>query len=169
WGVTDYWLTADEPTVLIVTVEKADALMRYLGTMLRARLKLLILDEAHQVVPDEGPGFEASFAEHRNRSLRLEGLVSRLLTLVPNVVRIALTAVAGGAAGPVARWVEGRNDADAVGTRYRSTRQLIGVLETSPSRSGQILLEVMNGRPLFVRGREAPVYIPLRMPPMPTL
>lgn len=168
WGVTDYWLTADQPTVLIATVEKADALVRYLGPILRSRLKLLIIDEAHQVVPDAGPRLEASFAEHQNRAIRLEGFVARLLTLVPDVVRIALTAVAGGAANPVARWIEGRADAEAVGTRYRSTRQLIGVLETEPDRPCKILLDIMNGKPLFVRGRDQPVFIPLRSPPMPT-
>ena len=52
WGVTDYWLTANQPTVLVATVEKADALMRYLGSTLVGRLKLLIIDEAHQVVSD---------------------------------------------------------------------------------------------------------------------
>src|SRR3546814_10815717 len=30
WGITDVWLTSEEPVVLIVTVEKADALLRYL-------------------------------------------------------------------------------------------------------------------------------------------
>ena len=53
WGITDAWLTSDMPTVLIATVEKADALMRYLGPMLLARLKLLIVDEAHQVVLED--------------------------------------------------------------------------------------------------------------------
>src|SRR3546814_3419501 len=39
WGITDAWLTGDQPTVLIATVEKADALMRYLGPILAARLR----------------------------------------------------------------------------------------------------------------------------------
>lgn len=87
----------------------------------------------------------------------------------PDVVRIALTAVAGGAALPVAKWIEKRSDATAIGTRYRSTRQLIGVLETTPNGSDQVVLDVMNGKPLFVRGRDAPVYLPLRTPIMPQL
>src|SRR3546814_6837402 len=41
WGITDVWLTSEEPGVLIVTVEKADALLRYLGSILLARLTLL--------------------------------------------------------------------------------------------------------------------------------
>jgi len=169
WGVTDYWLNADKPTVLIATVEKADALMRYLGPIISRRLRLLIVDEAHQVVPDDDERTQADFAEHSSRPLRLESFVSRLLAQSPDVVRIALTAVAGGAALPVARWIEGRQDATAIGTRYRSTRQIIGVLETAPDGAGRMLLELLNGRPLFVRGRDEPVYIRLRTPPMPSL
>jgi len=134
WGITDYWLTSEQPVVLIATVEKAEALMRYLGQMLLARLSLLIVDEAHQVVPEPDEARRLSFSDHSNRSIRLEGLVSRILAQRPEVVRIALTAVAGGAAGPVARWIEGRPNAEPVGVRYRSTRQVIGVLETTPNR-----------------------------------
>lgn len=169
WGITDYWLTGDQPTVLIATVEKAEALMRYLGPILTGRLRLLVLDEAHQVVPEGGENTRVSFADHSNRSLRLESLVSRVMVQRPNVVRIALTAVAGGAAMPVARWVEGRPNAEPVGVRYRSTRQVIGVLETAPNSTGRILLDIMNGRPLFIRGQDQPVYLPLRMQPMPQL
>ncbi len=75
----------------------------------------------------------------------------------------------GGAAQPVARWIEGRGDAQAVGVRYRSTRQVIGVLETATNASGRILLDLMNGRPLYLRGEEDPVYLPLRVAPMPQL
>lgn len=169
WGITDYWLTSEEPVVLIVTVEKADALLRYLGSLLIARLALLIIDEAHQVVPEETEATVVSFSDHNNRSIRLESLVSRVLAQRPDVIRIALTAVAGGAAIPVARWIEGRTDAEPVGVRYRSTRQVIGVLETAPRSSGQILLELMNGRPLYLRNEEAPVYLPLRIKAMPEL
>ncbi|WP_240654800.1 DEAD/DEAH box helicase [Croceicoccus ponticola] len=169
WGITDAWLTGDQPTVLIATVEKADALMRYLGPILTARLRLIIVDEAHQVVPEANENTRISFSEHSNRAIRLEQLVSRVIVQRPDVVRIALTAVAGGAAGPVAKWIEGRADATAVGVRYRSTRQVIGVLETAPGAQGRILLDIMNGRTLFIRGQEQPVYLPLRMPAMPNL
>ena len=134
WGITDYWLNADRPTVLIATVEKADALMRYLAPLLLSRLKLLIVDEAHQVLPEDTESGRSDFADHSSRSLRLESFVARLLTQTPDIVRIALTAVAGGAAGPVARWMEGSADAAAIGTRYLSTRHVIGVLETASER-----------------------------------
>ncbi len=169
WGITDYWLNADKPTVLIATVEKADALMRYLGPLLLARLRLLIVDEAHQVVSDGSDSDKVDFAEHTSRSLRLENFVSRLLNLRPDIVRIALTAVAGGAALPVARWIEGRQEAEAVGLNYRSTRQVVGMLEATPQGAGRLLLELLNGSPLYVRGRGAPVYLNLQIPPMPQL
>ena len=169
WGITDYWLNADRPTILIATVEKADALMRYLAPLLLSRLRLLIVDEAHQILPEDTENGRSAFADHSSRALRLESFVARLLTQAPDIVRIALTAVAGGAAGPVARWMEGQAAAQAIGTRYRSTRQVIGVLETAPQRRCTMLLELMNGRPLYVRGRDAPVYLNLTTPPMPQL
>ncbi len=169
WGITDYWLKADRPTVLIATVEKADALMRYLAPLLLSRLRLLIVDEAHQVLPDDTKNGRVAFADHNSRSLRLESFVSRLLTQAPDIVRIALTAVAGGAAGPVARWIEGKEEAEAIGLRYRSTRQVIGVLRTTPERQSTMHLELMNGMPLYVQERTNPVYLNLTTPAMPGL
>lgn len=169
WGITDYWLRAEKPTVLVATVEKAEALMRYIGPMLLARLRVLIIDEAHQVVTESDDRARTSLADHSSRPMRLESLVSRVLALKPSVVRIALTAVAGGAAGPVAHWMEGRDDAEAVGTRYQSTRQLMGALQANPGAPGRIVLDLMNGRALWVRGRDEPVYLPLRIPEMPNL
>lgn len=169
WGITDYWLNAKCPTVLIATVEKADALMRYLAPLILSRLRLLIVDEAHQVLPEDTENGRIAFAEHSSRPLRLEGFVTRLLTLAPDIVRIALTAVAGGAAAPVARWIEGKHDAQAIGTRYRSTRQVIGILETAPQRRSKMFLELMNGQPLYVKDRDELVYLNLTIPPMPQL
>lgn len=169
WGVTDYWLNADQPTVLIATVEKADALMRYLGPLLLSRLRILVVDEAHQVVAEDTDNGRVALAEHSSRSVRLEAFVSRLITQLPDVARVALTAVAGGAALPVARWMEGREDAEPSGLHYRSTRQVIGLLESNPQSPSRMLLELVNGQPLYVRGREVPVYLNLRMPEMPQL
>lgn len=165
WGITDAWLTSDSPTVLIATVEKADALMRYLGPMLLARLKLLIVDEAHQVVTEDNERERNALADHMNRAIRLESFISRLLLRKPEIVRVALTAVAGGAAPPVARWIESNPDAEPVGSNYRSTRQAVGVLEISKG-SPRIELHRVNEHSLGVRGR-GDVYIPLRINPMP--
>jgi hypothetical protein len=166
WGITDYWLTADQPVVLIATVEKGEALMRYVGHLLLHRMRLLILDEAHQVVNEGDSHAMEALAAHTSRSMRLEAMVSRILVARPDVARIALTAVAGGAAEPVAKWIEGRDDASPIGVRYRSSRQLIGGLECDPQRAPRATLDIVNGQPLYVRGREEPVYLPLRIPRM---
>lgn len=169
WGITDYWLRSDKPTVLIATVEKTDALMRYLGPLLLKRLRLLIVDEAHQVVPENNERTQDNFSEHSSRPLRLEAFVSRLLSCAPDIERIALTAVAGGAAPTVACWIENQETAEPVGSDYRSTRQIIGSFETAPNESGRMLLEILNGKQLFVRRRGEQVYINLRTPSMPQL
>jgi len=169
WGITDYWLRADKPTVLIATVEKADAIMRYVGPLIVARLRLLIVDEAHQVVVADRDRAEVDFAEHSSRTLRLESFVSRLLARAPKIARVALTAVAGGAATPVACWVEGVREAEPIGANYRSTRQLIGTLAATSGEAGQMSFDLLNGAELQVRGRDESVYIPLRIAPMPQL
>lgn len=167
WGITDNWLTTETPTVLIATVEKAEALMRYVGRLLIHRLALLIIDEAHQVVVAGTPKTMRDLAAHGDRSMRLESLVSRILVLKPGIARIALTAVAGGAAPPVSQWIEDDEAAIPVGLGYRSSRQLVGVLECRPKQSPFITLELNNGQPLYVRGRDAPVFLALGLPPMP--
>ncbi|HBC3976577.1 TPA: DEAD/DEAH box helicase [Vibrio parahaemolyticus] len=169
WGITDYWLKVEKPTVLVATVEKAEALMRYLGPLILTRLKLLILDEAHQVVPSDPEYSVKKFSQHEERSLRLESFVTRVLTQSPNIARIALTAVAGGAATPVARWVEHNKDALPVGLNYRSTRQVIGVFETRPRATPKIKIDLMNDTPLSVIGRDTSPYLSLKIDPMPQL
>ncbi len=49
WGPTDVWLTSEQPTVLICTYEKAEALMKFLGSLFIRRVSLIVLDEAHAV------------------------------------------------------------------------------------------------------------------------
>jgi hypothetical protein len=167
WGITDNWLTSETPTVLIATVEKAEALMRYVGRLLVQRLELLIIDEAHQVVVAGSTKTMRDLAAHGDRAMRLESLVSRLLVLKPEMSRIALTAVAGGAAPPVARWIENDEEAVPVGLGYRSSRQLVGVLECLPNQPPRITLELNNGQPLYVRGRQDAVFLALSLPAMP--
>jgi hypothetical protein len=38
WGPTDAWIQTDQPTVVICTFEKADALLRYLGVLFLSRV-----------------------------------------------------------------------------------------------------------------------------------
>lgn len=168
WGITDAWLITNLPTVLIATVEKADALLRYVGPMLLARLRLLIVDEAHQVVVEGSVRDQENLANHSSRALRLENLVSKIIARKPDIVRIALTAVAGGAADPVARWIQSDAEAEAVGSYYRSTRQAVGIFEVrNNNRTPRLTLDMLNDRLLAVRGREEGLYISLRIPPMP--
>jgi hypothetical protein len=65
------------------------------------------------------------------------------------------------------QWIEGDTNALPVGLGYRSSRQLIGALQCDPRRTPSAILDIMNGQMLYVRGRDAPVYLPLRIPPMP--
>jgi hypothetical protein len=53
WGPTDAWIQTDQPTVVICTFEKADALLRYLGVLFLSRVRTVIIDEAHMVEQDE--------------------------------------------------------------------------------------------------------------------
>jgi hypothetical protein len=167
WGITDNWLTADKPTILIATVEKAEALIRHVGRLLIQRLRILVIDEAHQVVVSGSEETMRDLAAHGDRAMRLESLVSRLFAIRPDISRIALTAVAGGAAPPVACWIEGNEKAVPVGLGYRSSRQLVGVLECRPSHSPRITLELNNGQTFYVRGRENPIFLGLGLPAMP--
>lgn len=75
WGPSDGWLASDEPTVLICTQEKAEALVRFLGRTFVGRLALVIIDEAHEVTVAPNVG---DLRTGESRSLRLEALIARL-------------------------------------------------------------------------------------------
>lgn len=169
WGPTDAWLTREDPTVLICTYEKADALLRFLGPLFVKRISLLIIDEAHSVQFD---GRESQLQSGENRSLRLESLGARLfshLELGGNRV-IGLSAVAGAAEPAIARWITGENEASAVSVKYRSTRQLIGRLECHDDRRFYIRYDLLDGSPLQFEdtGRSDAPYIPDPFPRLPS-
>jgi len=102
WGPTDAWLTSDDPTVLICTYEKGEALVRFLGPLFLGRMTLVIFDEAHTV---QFNGFVADLRRAESRSFRLESLAARIRHLVPHESCrvIALSAVAAGCNSPSAR------------------------------------------------------------------
>lgn len=79
WGPTDAWLTADEKTVLICTYEKAEALLKFLGSLFLPRTTLIVIDEAHTI---QFSGTNESLQKSENRSLRLESLGARLFSYV---------------------------------------------------------------------------------------
>lgn len=150
WGPTDVWLTSKQPTVLICTYEKAEALMKFLGTLFIRRVSLIVLDEAHAVKFD---GIKESLQKAENRSLRLESLGARLFTYVEqNHCRIiALSAVASETESALANWIENRTNASPAKTDYRSTRQLIGRLECKTEREFEIRYDLLDGKRLEFR------------------
>ncbi|MEH1964392.1 MAG: DEAD/DEAH box helicase [Nostoc sp.] len=147
WGPTDVWLTSEQPTVLICTYEKAEALMKFLGTRFIRRVSLIVLDEAHKVEFDSNKN---SLQKAENRSLRLESLGARLFTYIEqNHSRIiALSAVASEIEGALASWIENSTNATPAKENYRSTRQLIGRLECLPGRGFRIKYDLLDGRRL---------------------
>ena len=154
WGPTDAWISQDQPTILICTFEKADALLRFLGILFLRRVRLVIIDEAHTV--NYGKLEPEGLQEGTNRPYRLELLGTRL-----NLARerysfrtIALSAVAAAAAPSLARWISGDEEATPTESRHRSTRQMLGRLEVSAQGTFTIQYDLMNGQSLkFREGR----------------
>jgi hypothetical protein len=168
WGPTDAWLTADEKTVLICTYEKAEALMKFLGSFFLPRTTLVVVDEAHAV---QFTGTRESLQKSENRSLRLESLGARLFSYLQqdHCRIIALSAVAVNMENTLARWVTHQNDAIPIKTFYKSTRQLIGRLECLPGRRFEIRYDVLDSSSLEFSGteREDSPYIPNPFPTYP--
>lgn len=148
WGPTDAWIDIDRPAVLICTFEKADALLRYLGTLFLDRLKLVVVDEAHMVEFNQKQN--EGLRDGTSRSLRLEELGARLLTASDGgkFRIIALSAVAAKSAPALSRWLTSDADAIPATSAYRSTRQMLGRLEVSNEGRFTIHYELMDGHSL---------------------
>lgn len=145
WGPTDAWVTSVEPTVLICTYEKGEALIRFLGPLFLNRVSLVVIDEAHSV-QFNGKSYD-DLRSADDRSLRLEMLANRLLRYVGEKRIIALSAVADESES-LAHWVSGSKAATPVISTYRSTRQLIGRLEWAQSGQYEIRYDTLNGNDL---------------------
>ncbi|RSK49685.1 DEAD/DEAH box helicase [Bacillus canaveralius] len=145
WGPTDAWVTSLEPTVLICTYEKGEALIRFLGPLFLNRVSLVVIDEAHSV-QFNGKSYD-DLRNADDRSLRLEMLANRLLRYVGDKRIIALSAVADESES-LAQWVSGSETATPVISTYRSTRQLIGRLEWAQSGQYEIRYDTLNGNDL---------------------
>jgi hypothetical protein len=167
WSLADAWLTAEGPAILVSTVEMAESLLRYVGPLMLPRVRLLIVDEAHQVQFLGSRDSFNSLFRAEDRSARLEQFAARLFTNAPTCRAIALSAVAGGAEEHIAKWFARDSAATALGTNYRSTRQLVGVLECRADGSSVIRLELLNGRRLQLADRESEAYIPRPFAAMP--
>jgi len=169
WSLADAWVTATNPTVLVCTVEMAEALLRYVGPLLLPRMALLVMDEAHQVqfLPSSRNSENLRQAEHRGA--RLEQFVSRIFACVPRCRALALSAVAGGIETSIARWFSRGTENEAIGRAYRSTRQLIGALECRADGGVRVRLERLDGRNLKLVGRDDAAYVPLPFARMPAV
>ncbi len=147
WGPTDSWIKKEEPTILICTYEKAEALVRFLGSLFLDRISLIIIDEAHRIQYDNNI---KDLRNAESRPLRLEALGTRLFTYLDQSKGrvIALSAVASRMQNALASWVTGQANAIPAETLYRSTRQLIGRLECLPSRGYIIHYDLLDGADL---------------------
>jgi hypothetical protein len=166
WGPADVWLTKDEPTVLICTQEKAEALVRFFGFAFLHRLRLVILDEAHEVQDSSAPEGSSLLD---SRSLRLETLVGRLrASLEYRGTRfIAISAVAEEIERELALWISGGEDPDPVRSRYRSTRQLVGRLIARRGKT-RIEYDLLDGSSLeFEADASEGPFVPNAFPPIP--
>lgn len=167
WGPTDAWLTLEGRAVVVCTYHKAEALLRHLGHLFVGRVKMVVVDEAHNVLAARGSDWEST--DHT--ALTVESLMMRLRAGGgdrPARV-IALSAVASGSAGAIARWAEGNASAEPVTEQYRSTRQLIGRLAFNRSRSCSIRYDLLDSRSLQFseRDRDDTPYLPTPFPPFP--
>jgi hypothetical protein len=171
WGPTDAWITSDRPTVLICTFEKAEALLRHLGSSLLLRLRLLIVDEFHTAVLVPGEKLEL-WAD--NRALRLESLLARIRASAVGEANLAcrvigLSAVAAGAERALASWVADGSDASPARGIYRSTRQLLGRLLCQPNGHYRIEYDLLDRIRVFYgegKSLERP-FVPTPFPPCP--
>lgn len=169
WGPTDAWVQIDQPTVVICTFEKADALLRYLGTLFLDRVRLVVIDEAHMVEQD--PNRVDAVMDGTSRALRLEQLSARLLRAQDEkgFRIIALSAVAAKAAPAIASWLSSGEDGDPISSTYRSTRQMLGRLEVTRAGQFDIRYDLMDGRTLEFEDERADdrPFIPRPFPPVP--
>ena len=169
WGPTDTWINAEEPAVIVCTFEKADALLRYLGSSFLDRIRTVIIDEAHMVNYNPRRGEDLGIGT--SRTLRLENLSARLLRArdEKRFRIIALSAVAAGAAPAMASCFREDKNAEPVVSDHRSTRQMVGRLEVSASGLFDIRYDLMNGHSLAFEGEpaESRPYVPQPFPPLP--
>lgn len=144
WGPTDVWLTNNDPTVLICTYEKAEALIRFLGPIFLNRVSLIVLDEAHAVQFNDKT---TDLINGESRSLRMELLGTRFLSyLNPNSTRlIALSAVAASSEKALTNWITDDEKTEPIKNSYRSTRQLVGRLECLPKGRFEIRYDLLDG------------------------
>lgn len=167
FGPSDLTSTVEQPTVLISTHEKADALLRFLGPTMMGKVSCVIIDEAHTAA---FTGDYQALTKAQSRSLRLESLVSRLRTLCPpSTIFVALSAVAAEIRDVLSSWVTGIDERCAIAPDYRSTRQLFGRLLCTETGTTTIQYDVLDGLRLEIEDKDSAPYVPNPFPPHPTV
>ncbi len=137
---------SSQPLVIISTQEKTDALIRMLGNDFLKRIKLVVIDEAHNI-DLQGEIIEGS------RELRLETLIIRLkLSLSDNTKFIGLSAVAEGIEKNLSEFISSKGI--PVKSEFKSTRQTIGRLYYSPSGYYEQYSDVMDGKVVKLKNEE---------------
>ncbi len=161
WGPTDASLSGDSPTVLVSTQEKAEALVRFLGPQVVDRIRLVVVDEAHEVQATARTEDDKEDQNYESRALRLETLIARLRARLGDRTRfIALSAVAQGIQGPLARWISGGENPEPIVLPYRSTRQVVGRLRCQAGGRTRIELDLLDGQRIELSDRAEGPYIP---------
>ena len=165
FGPSDLATLGEQPTVIISTHEKAEALLRFLGTDLLKQVSCVIVDEAHTAA---FTGEYDALANAQSRSLRLETLISRLKTLcMPGTTFVALSAVAAEIRDVLSAWISGVDGKKAIAPDYRSTRQLLGRLLCFENGATKIRYDVLDGQLLTVSDQDSAPYVPNPFPPHP--
>lgn len=165
FGPSDLTSADEQPTVLISTHEKADALLRFLGPTIIEQISCVIIDEAHTVA---FTGEYEALSHAQSRSLRLESLVNRLKTICPtNTTFIALSAVAAEIRDVLSAWITGADGRLAIAPDYRSTRQLFGQLLCAENGASTIQYDMLDGQRLLFDDQESAPYVPNPFPSHP--
>ena len=160
WGPNDAWLSRTQPTVLVCTYEKAEALLRFLGPLFVDRLSTIVIDEGHKIYYD---GQRKGLIDGNNRSLRLESLAMRLMEAVNGrAVRLVLMSAVTGDPDDLGRWLRLGEQPNVASSSFRSTRQLIGRLICQPNGTFSIRYDLLDGASLqFVEeGETSSPFIP---------
>lgn len=132
---------AVHPFVLICTQEKTDALIRLFGNEFLERVKLVIIDEAHNINSED------------SRAFCLETLITRLkMNLKANTRFIGLSAIADGIEKSLSAFIGSKDR--PIKSDYRSTRQTIGRLYYSPLGTYEQYVDIIDGKIVKLENEE---------------
>ena len=125
YGISDASIEeVKEPLVVICTQEKTDALIRILGNEFLQRIKLVVIDEAHNI---DFQGNLKDLKDDKSRELKLESLITRLKIALNYDTRfIGLSAVAEGIEKILSQFISSKDE--AIKSKLKSTRQTFGKL-----------------------------------------